>query len=621
MLKKFSKYSVLQSLVVLTVAFLFFAFINYKEYKTFIFLPGTQPGHADTAATVSNCKPCHLQQVKEWSGSMMAHAPKDPLFNAMLSITTKYTMGLGLDVGEFCLRCHSPSGWLAGRSHPQTVKDMFGSDLDGVHCDFCHRMVDPLNNDGSAIINDSVPGYGNGMYATQRFSAPVRGARGTPHPCENSFVDPFFKTSEYCGVCHQVSNPYLTDSARYISPHLQVTMERTYSEWKLSWFATRGEAGTCQSCHMKRVVGKGSSLPGIRERLDIASHNFSGGNTFAPRSAHKRWSGIDSNAINLGLHEANVILGEAATLEVVAGRESDSVIAHVRVTNLTGHKLPTGFPEGRQMWLNVVGRNRFGEIVFESGAYDEVERKVQHDSQLKLYHTEPGISFRLAASLGVTAGPSFLAALNDSVYVDNRIPPRGFSYNAFLEHRAEPVGYHYEDGQYWDDSRFALPISTELVEVKLMYQVASKEFVQYVRDENINNPYDWNSWGEKTYEDWLEFGQPVEMVTKQIAVSGSRQQLPDFQDVEQPTELRLAQNYPNPFNPGTTIEFWISQPTFVSLSVFDVSGREVARLVSGQLAAGLHSAYLNGAELSSGLLFCKLSTSNNSIIKKMLLIK
>jgi hypothetical protein len=611
----------LRIIIVFAVAFLFFAFINYKEYKPFIFLPGTQPGQADTAAHVSSCKPCHLQQVQEWEGSMMAHAPKDPFFNAMLSITSKYMMGRGLDVGEYCLRCHSPSGWLAGRSHPQTVKDMFGSDLDGVHCDFCHRMVDPLNNDGSAIINDSVPGYGNGMYATQRFSAPVRGARGTPHPCEESFVDPFYKSSEYCGVCHQVSNPYLTENARHISPHLQVTMERTYSEWKLSWFATRGEAGSCQSWHMKKKPGTGSSLPGTRPRLDIASHSFSGGNTFAPRSVHKRWSGVSSVAIEKGLEEAKQILSEAALLEVVAGREFDSVIAHVRVTNLTGHKLPTGFPEGRLLWLNVVGKNQSGQVVFESGRYDTTERKVIHDAQLKLYHTEPGISHTLAAQVGMTVGPSYLAALNDTVYLDNRIPPRGFSYAAFLEHRAEPVGYYYEDGQYWDDTRYSLPLTTQSVEVRLMYQVASKEFIEYVRAENINNPYDWNSWGEKTYEDWLEFGQPVEMKVQTIQVSGVRRELPPFEDVETPVELRLAQNYPNPFNPGTTIEFWISQPTFVSLTVFDVSGREVARLVSGEFASGLHSAYLNGSELASGIYFYRVSTSTNSITKKIILIK
>ncbi len=609
--------------VILAIIFALFclAFIGDNPRKTLIFLPGTEPGQADTAAPVSQCKPCHQKQVSEWSGSMMAHAPKDPLFNAMLCITEKYMMGYGLDVGEYCLRCHSPSGWLAGRSHPQTTEGMYGSDLDGIHCDACHRMTNPMANDGSAIIGDTVPGYGDGMYAVQRYQQPIRGVRGVPHAIMDTHVDPFLKTSEFCGVCHEVSNPYLTPDARHIPPHLQKTMERTYSEWQLSWYATRGEEGTCQGCHMKKSEGKAASVPGAPTRLDVASHSFMGGNTFAGRSVLHRWNGVDANAIQVGYEGEKFILREGLKLELVAGDSANTVVAKVRLTNLTGHKIPTGFPEGRRMWIQLIGRDRYGTAIFQSGNYDTTNQDIVNDSQMKLYQTDMGISHTLANSFGITAGISFVAPLNDTVYFDNRIPPRGYQLSTFTEHQAQPVGYSYADGQYWDETNYVLPSGVDSVEVIVWYQVASKQFIEFARTENQNNPYDWNSWGDKVYEDWLSFGQPVKMIRANTVVFSSIPQLPPHKDVVTPIQMRLAQNYPNPFNPQTTIEFWISAQTFVSLKVYDLMGREVERVVDQELPAGLHTVTLNSSTHSSGLYFYTLQTNSSLITKKMLLIK
>ncbi len=606
----------------IALAIVCLAFIgDQPKRKPSIFLPGTEPGQADTAAPVSQCKECHQKQVSEWSGSMMAHAPKDPLFNAMLSITEKYMMGYGLDVGEYCLRCHSPSGWLAGRSHPQTVEGMYGSDLDGIHCDACHRMTNPMANDGSAIIGDTVPGYGDGMYAVQRYQQPIRGKRGVAHAIMDTHVDPFLTTSEFCGVCHEVSNPYLTPDARHTPPHLQKAMERTYSEWQLSWYATRGEEWTCQGCHMKKSEGKAASVPGAPTRLDVASHSFMGGNTFAGHSVLRRWNGVDSNAIQQGYEGEKLILSEGLKVDLVAGDSGNIVKAKVRLTNLTGHKIPTGFPEGRRMWIELIGTDRLGNILFQSGKYDSANHDLQNDSQLKVYQTKPGISHTLADSFGVNAGVSFVVPLNDTVYFDNRIPPRGFQLSSFTEHQAQPVGYFYADGQYWDETEYLLPAGVDSVEVIAWYQVASKEFIEFARNENRNNPYDWNSWGEKVYQDWLEFGLPVEMNRVKIGVSGSFSHLPPHQDVVPPLVIRLAQNYPNPFNPQTTIEFWISSQTFVSLKIYDYTGKEVENLVAQILPAGSHSVTLNSIQYSSGVYFYQLQTGAHALAKKMLVLK
>ena len=88
-----------------------------------------------------------------------------------------------------------------------------------------------------------------------------------------------------------------------------------------------------------------------------------------------------------------------------------------------------------------------------------------------------------------------------------------------------------------------------------------------------------------------------------------------------PNEYQLRQNYPNPFNPETTIEFALPEAGKVTFSVFNVAGQEVARLVSGQMAAGWHSLEWNAGNLPSGVYFYRLQSSEFNDVKKMMLIK
>ncbi len=85
--------------------------------------------------------------------------------------------------------------------------------------------------------------------------------------------------------------------------------------------------------------------------------------------------------------------------------------------------------------------------------------------------------------------------------------------------------------------------------------------------------------------------------------------------------FQLYQNYPNPFNPNTVIGFNLPASGFVKLIVYDVSGREITTLIDGYRNTGYNEANFNGNELSSGIYFYNISSGNNSITKKMLLIR
>ena len=85
--------------------------------------------------------------------------------------------------------------------------------------------------------------------------------------------------------------------------------------------------------------------------------------------------------------------------------------------------------------------------------------------------------------------------------------------------------------------------------------------------------------------------------------------------------FQLYQNYPNPFNPSTTIKYSINEKGYVKLSVYDLLGREISDLVNEVKTPGEYSIRFNGDRFSSGVYFYKLTVNNNSLVKKLLLLK
>ncbi len=88
-----------------------------------------------------------------------------------------------------------------------------------------------------------------------------------------------------------------------------------------------------------------------------------------------------------------------------------------------------------------------------------------------------------------------------------------------------------------------------------------------------------------------------------------------------PENFELCQNYPNPANPTTTIEYSTSNTSNVTLTVFDILGKEVATLVNEVKPAGNYSVNFNAADLPSGCYFYKLNNGSQVLTQKMMLIK
>jgi hypothetical protein len=243
------------------------------------FLPGSQPNQSgDFTAMPSNCG-CHegydqnVEPMFNWRGSMMSQAQRDPLYLAALTIANQ-----DADFsGDLCIRCHTPRGWLGGRSTPTDGSALTADDREGVYCEFCHRTVKPTqlgvnpyptNTEyttntypadqtylATLNLTDNLPdSSANGMYLVDSDDT-RRGpyAESDAQATHAERYSPFHRDARMCGTCHDVSNPAFTRQPddTYVlnnlntpspsfNPYEMFPIERTFSEWLMSDYNSIG---------------------------------------------------------------------------------------------------------------------------------------------------------------------------------------------------------------------------------------------------------------------------------------------------------------------------------------------------------------------------------------------
>ena len=90
---------------------------------------------------------------------------------------------------------------------------------------------------------------------------------------------------------------------------------------------------------------------------------------------------------------------------------------------------------------------------------------------------------------------------------------------------------------------------------------------------------------------------------------------------EQPQRFELAQNYPNPFNPTTTIEFYLQNPGYTTLAIYDMLGQKIATLAAENLNSGRHLYQWDASGMASGIYYYRLTAGNFTAVKKALLLR
>jgi hypothetical protein len=617
-------------------------------------MPGTQPGEVSSLQTADRCDNCHggynsaAEPAHLWNGSMMAHAASDPLFWATMAIAEQDFDGSG----DLCLRCHMPQGWLAERSTPTDGTGLSpSSDSDGVECDLCHRITDPVaqapepigeQSTGFEASTNGEAHYGSGQYVMYDGNEKL-GPFDDADARHQWLPSSFYRSSNFCGTCHDVSNPVvgnvapghgaqpgadpvvadgaldgpLTTKAAFSNPpYAYGVVERTFSEHVASPLSTmlvsEGDPSqtttlpdelkqgsilasfnaasiasggvttnyedgtprffTCQSCHMRPISGVGCDKVDPNDpRSDMPRHDLSGGNYwmfdvlpwmenagtlpfgggFEPKAA----------AMQDGKARARATLEEAAALSV----ENDEV----KIVNLTGHKLISGYPEGRRMWLRMTYLDGNENVLRVDGEYGDLQLAFDIDgdsdvdsddavrtildldgTNTRIYEAEPGITQEWAAVLtDSTNGPplhppslpmaydrvtgavtktlgdiaalapggaekTFHFVLNNTTLHDNRIPPWKMNREIGRQRNILPVPaslYGDPDPQtgfydHFDLVPLAPPPGATEVEIDLLYQSTSWEYIQflYLANDGVNPAL--ASLGQDMLDAWREAG-------------------------------------------------------------------------------------------------------------------
>ena len=342
---------------------------------------------------------------------------------------------------------------------------------------------------------------------------------------------------------------------------------------------------SCQTCHMRAITGKGCDKNSAPVRSDLPMHDMTGGNYWMPQAI----AYLDSvNKLRLGggmsaEQTADLLAGGLRAehqLDLAAALEVDPLPNTVKVTNLTGHKLITGYPEGRRMWLRVEWYDDLDAIVRVDGEYGPLfdqgglpvevidpasGQPVQVESILdlegdhtKIYQAHYGMTQTWANQLIGLGTPTTLPlefdredgsvehtlgdlaaepvgekyetlhfVLNNTVVSDNRIPTWGMRYDDSYERNTLPVpadqyGNPGAGGTYdhFDRVTFSPPLGATRGEVSLLYQTTSWEYVQFLSLANDGSIAFLADEGQNTLEAWLNTGMsaPYEMATVALPV-------------------------------------------------------------------------------------------------------
>jgi hypothetical protein len=175
------------------------------------------------------------------------------------------------------------------------------------------------------------------------------------------------------------------------------------------------------------------------------------------------------------------------------------------------------------MWITLDAYDKNDSLVYASGVYDPATGMLADDPDLKVYEVKQGLTPELAAALGKAGGESFHFVLNNTTVKDNRIPPRGYMVAAYDRPGMAPVGATYADGQYWDETVYALPESAVRVVAGFYYQTASKEYIDFLR---ANGGPDGAVLGTL----WDDLKSPPELVAQETVVAGQSNQPPAVVD-------------------------------------------------------------------------------------------
>ncbi len=459
--------------------------------------------HSDRARAMTTLQGDDASPHGTWSATMMANSFRDPYWRAQMAHEVELEPQRKAQIEGLCLRCHAPM-----ESHQARLDDRDPASFeealllplaqDGVSCTVCHQAQptnfgQPSSFSGRLDIRDEKRIFG--PYASPS-TGPMRMHTGfTPEKGEH------ISSSGLCGSCHTL----YTQAEGAAKPFLE---QAPYLEWRNSVFSDEGtrteESRSCVECHM---LDQGSMRiarmpPGrdfnIAVRDNVRGHAVLGGNAFMTDMLRKNREELGVTASDAALLRVAAatraqLAHSTARVEIVnPARESGLLRFDLVVENLTGHKLPSGYPS-RRAWLSVEVRAG-GKNVFESGIVDTEGHISKVADELAQPHfdvvrsPEQVVVYEMIALDGAGKPTTSLAEMVEH-RKDTRLLPRGWRSDGPHADETAPVGTQGDDdfmgGRDTVSYEVALPDGTSgelLIVVRMLYQTIPPAWVNGLRD-------------------------------------------------------------------------------------------------------------------------------------------
>jgi hypothetical protein len=209
---------------------------------------------------------------------------------------------------------------------------------------------------------------------------------------------PYVSDSRLCGQCHQVYNPdeHLYDATGKDTGRV-FPLDTTYEE--MGALGVRERRDRRAAVRAVTCRGDGGQLSGSAPARATArsrrATTSSAANDWGPALLKAAFPGTRDANYDYTRATAQANLKQAAKLELRFAadtgypRAGRSIVA-VRVTNLSGHKFPTGYADGRRAWIEVAVVGAGGAVDVQSGHYDDATSELVDDDQLRLYEAVHG---------------------------------------------------------------------------------------------------------------------------------------------------------------------------------------------------------------------------------------
>lgn len=372
--------------------------------------------------------------VDDWRATMMANSAKDPFWRAKVSHEVLLHEQHREVIEDKCTSCHAPLGHfnakhlgVASYSMEDLEDDPMGQD--GVSCLACHQMsVDSIGIVFSGEVKYDTFDVAYGPYENPLVSPMLTETGYKPYYSEH------LADAGMCAGCHTLITETIDYDGNFTGN--KFVEQATYHEWLNSVYE---DSVSCQGCHMPsldkwpvRIVTGAQTKP----RSPFYLHEFIGGNVTMLKLMRNNIDELDLKASVDQFEEViaktqHMLQERSLEIEIdLTDRTLDTARFDVFLTNLAGHKFPSGYPS-RRSFIEFTVTTEGGDTLFISGKTDETFEVVGHNDTYEPHYTdirsEEEVQIYELVLGDVNGDVTTVLERADYALKDNRLPPKGFT--------------------------------------------------------------------------------------------------------------------------------------------------------------------------------------------------